>query len=896
VTADSISLNGIWELAAGQAPDWNAAVPIRVPGLWEAQGHLELDGVVWYRRRFELADAGGHWTLRFGAVMDEAEVWLNGTLLGGNDLAFTPFELDATAALVTGANELAVRVTDPPVDSPGHLTGAHGKQGWANHVFPSPPSLYMTYGGIWQPVTLRGHGPLVITDVFVDADSERLTVTVEVDARGPDPVTDQIVTVHTLGRAVTSAFAVAPGGREAVRLELGEVDAPRWSPERPVLHQVTVEANAGGQVSDACVVRYGLRTVRLDGARLLLDGEPYRMRSALVQGFWPGGLYAEDGREAVQAEVRAAKAMGLNTLRLHIKAFDPVYLDVCDELGMLLHCDIPVAEPVDHDQLGADTPLAHRCAAAATAQVRRDRNHPSVILWSAMNELCLERMEARGTDAYEAFARTLVAAVTDADPTRPVIENDWIDPDPERVFATAVLTAHWYGRLTSDWLDRLDADAARWAGTGRPLFVTEFGDWGLPDMPARDDSPFWWQGPYYAEALAGTPWPATLAAFTAGTQRYQGLADRLQAEVLRRHDHVGGWCVTELTDVPYELNGLLDLERRPKPAAVDEMRRLNQPVLPMLALGGFAVRAGGEVRAVLHVANDGPALAGVRVEAMLGERTVVLAAGVDLPAHKATALGEVTVPAPSRSGPCELRLRLSAAGRGPAAENRYPLTVVAAPAGDGPAVELVGTGPTFEALAAAGATLGQGAGLLVVAEGALDAEAGRAAGARLATGGTVVVLAQEPSAAGHYPLPAELLPVDAGWGSSVFNFTTDEAVLRALPRCAVLATEMATVFPSSWLTRLGAGVGGWPATVVVGAFKPVPDALGGTVVGALPVGSGWLAACQLRLAAPAAAGDPAAVGILADLLGWAARRQRGAGAPAGYEASHRRCSRRRSGR
>ena len=162
----SWSLDGTWELFPG---DHGLAElggleprPIRVPGLWEAQGLLELDGVAWYRRRFSLDDPGGHWTLRFGAVMDLAEVYLNGRPLGGNDLPFTPFELDPSAALAAGANELAVRVTDPPVDAPLHPRLPHGKQGWANHVFPSPPSLYMTYGGIWQPVTLRRHGPVAV--------------------------------------------------------------------------------------------------------------------------------------------------------------------------------------------------------------------------------------------------------------------------------------------------------------------------------------------------------------------------------------------------------------------------------------------------------------------------------------------------------------------------------------------------------------------------------------------------------------------------------------------------------------------------------------------------------------------------------------------------------------
>src|SRR5205085_7990894 len=180
------------------------------------------------------------------------------------------------------------------------------------------------------------------------------------------------------------------------------------------------------RLSDSRVVRYGLRTIAVDGDRLLLNDEPYRMKSVLVQGFRPDGLYAEGDRPQIEEEVRLAREMGFNTLRLHIKAFDPAYLDVCDETGMLLHCDIPVAEPIAHQEMGDDSDLTRRCVAAAQEQVRRDRNHPSIVLWSAMNEICDGRREARDWPQYERFARVLYDAVRAEDPTRPVIENDWV--------------------------------------------------------------------------------------------------------------------------------------------------------------------------------------------------------------------------------------------------------------------------------------------------------------------------------------------------------------------------------------------------------------------------------------------------------------------------------------
>ena len=659
------SLDGTWELFPGDhelgALGGLEPLPVRVPGLWEAQGLLELDGVAWYRRRFSLDDPGGHWTLRFGAVMDLAEVHLNGRPLGGNDLPFTPFELDPSAALAAGVNELAVRVTDPPVGAPEHLRLPHGKQGWANHVFPSPPSLYMTYGGIWQPVTLRRHGPVALRGVRCSSDPDDLTVAVRVHNVGAGPAAVRL-SAASIGLNAEATLQLGPGAERETTLRLGPTGAARWSPQDPVLHELVVEASAGGAPSDRSAVRYGLRRVRVEGDRLLLDGEPYRMRSALVQGFRADTLYAEGDREAIRAEVAAAKAAGLNTLRLHIKGFDPAYLDVCDELGMLLHCDIPVAEPIAHDELDGDGVLADRCARAAAAQVRRDVNHPSVILWSAMNELGLDHPPSRGRAGYERFARRVAGAVRDADPTRPLIENDWIEPDPDRVFTTPVLTAHWYGRLHAAWLAALEAESRRWAGLGRPLFVTEFGDWGLPELPPDGDGPFWSPAGWYREAIAALPWPGSAAELIAGTQRHQGLSDRLQAEVFRRHDHLGGWCVTELTDVPWELNGLFDLERRPKPPAVAELARAGQPVLPMLELYGLVVPAGGRLVAPLHVANDGPPLPEATVQVALAGEEVVVELG-ELAGWSPTAAGTIDLPAPPTPGPHEVCLRLRSAGR-----------------------------------------------------------------------------------------------------------------------------------------------------------------------------------------------------------------------------------------
>ncbi len=105
----TIALDGTWELSAG-----DVKAPICVPGLWEAQGHIDLDGEAWYRRTFEVQDPTGSWSLRFGAVMDFAEVFVNGVHVGRHESPFTPLELDVTRALVRGSRSTTTSSAPTP--------------------------------------------------------------------------------------------------------------------------------------------------------------------------------------------------------------------------------------------------------------------------------------------------------------------------------------------------------------------------------------------------------------------------------------------------------------------------------------------------------------------------------------------------------------------------------------------------------------------------------------------------------------------------------------------------------------------------------------------------------------------------------------------------------------
>jgi hypothetical protein len=183
-------------------------------------------------------------------------------------------------------------------------------------------------------------------------------------------------------------------------------------------------------------------------------------------------------------------------------------------------------------------------------------------------------------------------------------------------------------------------------------------------------------------------------------------------------------------------------------------------------------------------------------------------------------------------------------------------------------VRLLGGDATRAALESLGAELGA-AGPTVVAEGALDEAVGAELSRRLEAGETVLVLAQAPEAAPHYPGAVELVRVETMWGSSVFHFTTDASPLSSLPRRAVLVAEDSTIQATSMVATFDGSP--FPTEPIVIAYKSEPNPMTGTIVGGIEVGAGKLIVCQYRVAERAAAGDAAAAALLADLVHWARR-------------------------
>jgi hypothetical protein len=599
-------------LKAGDISSREGWRDVRVGLSWNAQFTDLRDymGVAWYRTTFDVpqTNATGHALIRFGAIDYFSEVYVNGKRVGEHEGGYTPFSFDVTEMVKPGANELVVRVIDPPMDEkenrarfPSMMYNEipHGKQNW-----------YVQTGGIWQPVWLEIKPETYIKSVRVTTRNDgRLSVQVISNGHlGPPPpapppgsgavrptrsILDSISVrvVDPAGKAFTLKLTGGGGlGEDDYVFFEGRVPDPQlWSVAHPNLY--TVEAAIE---NDRMTDRFGFRSFEARDGKFYLNGEPFYMRAALDQDFYPETIYTPPSEEFVRDEMLKAKRLGLNMLRCHIKVPDPVYLKVADEVGMLVWYEIPSWNDFNHFTSSA----AERGEKIFDEQVARDWNHPSIVIQSIINEswgadLKQEDQRRWLRAAYER-AKKLTAPLG-----RLIVDNSACCDNFH--VKSDIADFHQYFSIPDhhqDW-DKWVADFAsrpKWAFsqhgdaemTGQePLVVSEFGNWGLPKLPKT--LPWWFERDFGGREVTR---PAGVFdrfkefhfdrlfrdydALAEESQWHQFVSLKHEIEEMRRYPSIQGYVITEFTDINWEVNGLMDMWRNPKVYA-GELAKIQQP-------------------------------------------------------------------------------------------------------------------------------------------------------------------------------------------------------------------------------------------------------------------------------------------------------------------------------
>ena len=550
-----LSLNGPWEfevdpgrsgrergLPAAAKLAGRIVVPFCPESRLSGVGRTDFIPAVWYRRTVTLPDdwRGKRVLLHVGAADYQSEVWVNGVSVGTHRGGYTPVTVEITDQLRPGENVIAICAEDD-TRSPLQPTGKQSQR------YESYGCFYTRTTGIWQTVWLEAVSRTYVSALRLSPDLESGRVLVEATVDGPD--LDVTLEVEALagGEVVGRATAHRSGNRAAALVDLARVRA--WSPEDPFLYDLRLTLWRDGRALDLATSYFGLRTVRIEGRAITLNGAPRFQRLVLDQGFYPDGVYTAPSDEALRRDVELGRALGFDGARLHQKVFEPRYLYWADRLGYLCWGEFP--------SWGLDLARGEaldRFLREWLEVLARDYSHPAIVGWCPFNETS----NRQNPEVLRAVYRVTKLY----DPTRPVVDTSgYVHVE------TDVYDVHDY-----------DQNPETFAARYRPL--AEGGE-ARRSFP-RDDAPYRPGQPYFVSEYGGIWWnPGQRDEKSWGygdRPRSEGeFLDRYRrlTECLLRHPKMCGFCYTQLTDVEQEVNGLCTYDRRPKfPPEV--IRAINQ--------------------------------------------------------------------------------------------------------------------------------------------------------------------------------------------------------------------------------------------------------------------------------------------------------------------------------
>lgn len=480
---EDLCLNGAWQfqpislpadfregetaaptLSSPQSDSWETE-SVHVPSPWNVNSFADHQGqggdfncypsypksweqvrLGWLRKTFTVPGdwRGKNLSLHFEAVAGDAVVLVNGKELGRHFDIFLPFDVDMTDAVRFGAtNEVLVGIRKASLLDRKGKYGRRPYQGgsfWGQHI-----------AGIWQDVYAVAAPRVRVADVFVRCDVDKDTLSVELTIQNdadedieagvsakafpqtpnldrsvlgaPVPSTNSgseaVLALDTLSQRIPAHGSVTVILREAVRGRLKP-----WDCTDPKLYGLVTTIHAHGSVIDTKYTRFGWRQITFQGQQVLLNGEPLILRG----DSWHFMGIPQMTRRYAWAWFTALQAAGLNAVRLHAQPYPAFYLDVADEMGILVLDETAIwasdgGPKLDDPGFWKDT---ERHLAAL---IRRDRNHPCVFGWSVCNEV---RPIVRGVmrnppgmmDVLVRYYSTWAGICRSLDPTRPWISAD----------------------------------------------------------------------------------------------------------------------------------------------------------------------------------------------------------------------------------------------------------------------------------------------------------------------------------------------------------------------------------------------------------------------------------------------------------------------------------------
>ena len=513
---------------------------------------------VWYKRTFNLSDNwnNGRILLHFGAVDYHAKVWINGKYVSFHRGGMTSFAFDITKYVQTGENTVVVKAFDD-------LRSGKQPSGKQNFAYYSFGCVYTRTTGIWQTVWLE-YVPFesYIKDfkVYTDIDNSTVTINASFDKAVKDAYFAAKVLYNDKMIAVESQMA--SGTSASIKIDIPTKDLYLWDVGKGELYSLILKyGNKENENSNDKVYSYfGMRDVKIDGHKILINGKPVFQRLILDQGFYPDGTWTAPSAEALKNDILISMEAGFNGARLHQKIFEPLFLYYADSLGYITWGE--------HGNWGMDFSAEsyQNFTCEWIESINRDFNHPSIVGWCPHNET---HWGQRRDDL--AYIYRITKAI---DSTRPVIDTSgYVHVE------TDIFDIHDYEQNVEVFKNRYDAlldennkaeifqNDNRWDRAKimeYPYFVSEFGGtwWSEVSSEANNDKQSWG----YGKA------PEDIENFY---ERFDGLVT-----ALLDNPRICAFCYTQLTDVEQEQNGIVYYDRRKK----FDMARLHKIMTKIAAI------------------------------------------------------------------------------------------------------------------------------------------------------------------------------------------------------------------------------------------------------------------------------------------------------------------------
>lgn len=488
--------------------------------------NTDFTNLVWYRKKVNIKKNDGRVFLHIGAADYLTTVLVNSMPVGRHKGGYTSFKFDITDYVTDGENEIFIFCEDDVKNS----FVCRGKQSERRK---SHGCDYTRTTGIWQTVYLEYTPQEYIRNIKIYPDTDECSVTIVADFEG---IADFQCNVLYNGSIVGSAQQKQAAGNKFFHIPLSEKHL--WEAGHGRLYDL--ELSFG---EDSVRSYFGLRSVRLDGYKFLINGKSVFQRLVLDQGFYRDGIYTAKSEDDMIKDIELSLSLGFNGARLHQKVFEPRFLYHCDKMGYLVWGEY-ASWGIDHS---SPTALAVFLSEWAEA-VSRDFNHPSIIGWCPFNETWNYRGRAQKDELLLAVYEYTKAV----DSTRPCIDtsgNFHVKTDIYDVHDynyDPVMFKKRFDRLVTDnelYEHVLIDNPNRQKYGGQPVFVSEYG--GIKWQ--SDESVKSWG---YGENVKT---PEEFA------ERYCGLTDALIS-----NEKMFGFCYTQLYDIEQEQNGLYTYNREKK--------------------------------------------------------------------------------------------------------------------------------------------------------------------------------------------------------------------------------------------------------------------------------------------------------------------------------------------